>query len=158
MTEAKLTLHHSIGYEDHLTGAWMLSLPPHPHWNNVDPQDVPARRGVSDFTNMAPPSPEPLTGLYRSETYGRSVSWFWWWVPKDQTTITVHGMKGAAEYKEAWQFFENLWLAPTWIGQRATTPYEWIPPSHMVELAERGRPMTLNVTTYWEKHHSRRNE
>lgn len=93
LVEAKLTFPHTVGYEDHLTGAWMLSLPPHPKWKNVDPAKIPERKGVDNFLNYLPPSPEPLSGLIRADTYGKSVSWFWWWVSKTETTITVHGMK-----------------------------------------------------------------
>jgi len=71
----------------------MLSLPAHPKWRDVDPARIPERKGVDNFLNFHPPSPEPLTGLVREDTYGKSVSWFWWWVSKTETTITVHGMK-----------------------------------------------------------------
>jgi hypothetical protein len=74
----------------------MLSLPQHPKWINVDPAEVPKRFGVDNFLGYHPPSPEPLTGLHRTDTYGKSVSWFWWWVPKTAQSITVHGMKDVA--------------------------------------------------------------
>lgn len=155
LVEAKLTFPHTVGYEDHLTGAWMLSLPPHPKWKNVDPAKIPERKGVDNFLNYLPPSPEPLSGLIRADTYGKSVSWFWWWVSKTETTITVHGMKTVEEWVQAWQYFEKLWLTPTWVGQRARTPYEWQPPEWIQPFAEPGLPTTLNISTHWEKFHSR---
>jgi hypothetical protein len=176
LTDAQLTFPHTIGYEDHLTGSWMLSLPTHPKWRDVNPAKIPERSGVDDFIHYRPESPEPLTGLIRADTYGKSVSWFWWWVSKTETTITVHGMKTvkvricaslrsaerllimpglSQEWIEAWKYFEDLWLAPTWIGQRASSPYEWVPPDWIQPFAEEGLPRTLNVTSYWEQHHSR---
>lgn len=155
LVEAELEFKHTVGYEDHLTGCWMLSLPSHPKWTNVKPEDVPKRLGVDNYEGFHPPSPEPLTGLRRSDTYGRSVSWFWWWVAKDATTITAHGMKTIEEWITAWQYFENLWLAPTWFGIRAATPYEWVPPDWMWKFAEPGLATSLNVTTHYEKYQTR---
>lgn len=59
------------------------------------------------------------------------------------------------EWIEAWQYFENLWLNPTWIGIRATTPYEWVPPDWMWPFAEPGLATTLNITSHYEKYHTR---
>jgi hypothetical protein len=95
--DANIPRNLTIGHEDHVTGSWMWSLPALPEQSSSEAPARPAKSRRLDPTNniltFAPPTPDPYTGLFRADFYGRASSWFYWWIPKTERMILTHGMK-----------------------------------------------------------------
>jgi hypothetical protein len=97
LVAANLPLNLTMGREDHRTGSWMFSLPAAPGAAATAKRFRPVT-----IEAFSPPSPDALTGLVRVDTYERQGSWYYWWLPQDDKTITAHGMKSRKVGGSGW--------------------------------------------------------